>query len=92
MEKLKFVVQDPVGLHARPATVLVTAASKCSSNISLLYNGKTINLKSIMGVMAAGVPTQAQVEVVAEGADEKEAIETIAKTIVEQKVTDKVER
>ena len=62
MEKYSFVVADPVGLHARPATILVNQASKFASNIKLIYNGKEVNLKSIMGVMSLGVPTKAEVE------------------------------
>ncbi|MFR5748553.1 MAG: HPr family phosphocarrier protein, partial [Thomasclavelia spiroformis] len=53
-EKLSFVVSDPVGLHARPATILVNQASKFTSDIKLVYNGKEVNLKSIMGVMSLG--------------------------------------
>ena len=80
-EKLSFVVSDPVGLHARPATILVNQASKFTSNIKLVYNGKEVNLKSIMGVMSLGVPTKATVEIVAEGDDEKDVIASIAKVI-----------
>ncbi|MFQ7173262.1 MAG: phosphocarrier protein HPr [Thomasclavelia ramosa] len=79
-EKLSFVVSDPVGLHARPATILVNQASKFTSNIKLVYNGKEVNLKSIMGVMSLGVPT-ATVEIVAEGDDEKDVIASIAKLL-----------
>ena len=82
-EKLSFVVSDPVGLHARPATILVNQASKFASNVKLVYNGKEVNLKSIMGVMSLGVPTKA-----AEGEDEKDVIESIAKVIKEQKVAE----
>ena len=91
-EKLSFVVSDPVGLHARPATILVNQASKFTSNIKLVYNGKEVNLKSIMGVMSLGVPTKATVEIVAEivaeGDDEKDVIASIAKVIKEQKVAE----
>ena len=87
-EKLSFVVSDPVGLHARPATILVNQASKFTSNIKLVYNEKEVNLKSIMGVMSLGVPTKATVEIVAEGEDEKDVIESIAKVIKEQKVAE----
>lgn len=88
MEKYSFVVADPVGLHARPATILVNQASKFTSNIKLTYNGKEVNLKSIMGVMSLGVPTKAVVEVVAEGEDEVEAIAKIADVIKAQKVAE----
>ena len=81
MEKLSFVVSDPVGLHARPATILVNQASKFSSNINLIYNGKSVNLKSIMGVMSLGVGQSADVTITADGDDAKEAIEAIADTM-----------
>ena len=87
-ENFSFVVCDAVGLHARPAPMLVNQASKFSSNIKLIYNGKEVNLKSIMGVMSLGVPTKATVEIVAEGDDEKEVIASIAKVIKEQKVAE----
>ena len=83
-KELSFVVSDPVGLHARPATILVNQASKFTSNIKLVYNDKEVNLKSIMGVMSLGVP----VTIVAEGDDEEDVIASIAKVIKEQKVAE----
>jgi len=83
---LSFVVCDPVGLHARPATILVNKANHYESDMKIIYNGKEMNLKSIMGVMALGVPTQAEVIITADGNDEKEAIAQIRKAIKEQKV------
>ena len=87
MEKI-FTITDETGLHARPATVLVNTASKFGSEISLTYRDKKVNLKSIMGVMSLGVPTKATVEIEAEGEDEKDVIDSIAKVIKEQKVAE----
>ena len=87
-KELSFVVSDPVGLHARPATILVNQASKFTSNIKLVYNDKEVNLKSIMGVMSLGVPTKATVTIVAEGDDEEDVVASIAKVIKEQKVAE----
>ena len=84
MEKLSFVVSDPVGLHARPATILVNQASKFSSNINLIYNGKSVNLKSIMGVMSLGVGQGADVTISAEGADADDAIAAITETMTKE--------
>lgn len=81
-----FTVIDPVGLHARPATVLVTACSKVKSDVTVNWNGKSGNAKSIFAIMGMGVPTQATVEVVAEGEDEDAAIETIAQILKDEKV------
>lgn len=69
-----FVVIDKSGIHARPATTLVQTASKFNSDIDLEYNGKSVNLKSIMGVMALGIPTAAAIKITAKGHDSIEAI------------------
>ncbi len=83
---IKFVVCDPVGIHARPATILVNQACRFDSEINLVYNGRSVNLKSIMGVMHLGVPTKAEAEIIATGDDEKEAIASITKVLKEQKI------
>ena len=81
MEKKEFHIIAETGIHARPATLLVQAASKFGSDINLEYNGKSVNLKSIMGVMSLGVGQGADVTISAEGDDEKEAIAAVAETI-----------
>lgn len=81
MEKREFHIIAETGIHARPATLLVQAASKFNSDINLEYNGKSVNLKSIMGVMSLGVGQGADVTITADGDDAKEAIEAIADTM-----------
>ncbi|MDD6416981.1 MAG: phosphocarrier protein HPr [Lactobacillus porci] len=81
MEKKEFHIIAETGIHARPATLLVQAASKFGSDINLEYNGKSVNLKSIMGVMSLGVGQGADVTISAEGDDEKEALAAIAETM-----------
>lgn len=81
MEKKEFHITAETGIHARPATLLVQAASKFGSDINLEYNGKSVNLKSIMGVMSLGVGQGADVTISAEGDDEKEAIAAVAETM-----------
>lgn len=81
MEKCEFHIVAETGIHARPATLLVQAASKFNSDINLEYNGKSVNLKSIMGVMSLGVGQGADVTITADGDDAKEAIEAIADTM-----------
>lgn len=81
MEKREFYIVAETGIHARPATLLVQAASKFNSDINLEYNGKSVNLKSIMGVMSLGVGQGADVTITADGDDAKEAIEAIADTM-----------
>lgn len=85
MEKT-FVVTDETGIHARPATVLVSEASKFESNVSIEYNGKKANLKSIMGVMALGIMQGAEFTISADGSDEDDAVAAIEKVITSQEI------
>ena len=66
--------------HAQ-TTLLVQTASKFNSEISLEYKGKSVNLKSIMGVMSLGVGQGADVTITTEGADEADAMATIVETM-----------
>ncbi|KGM46299.1 phosphocarrier protein HPr [Neobacillus niacini] len=81
MVEKKFTVVDKTGIHARPATVLVQTASKFDSNINLAFNGKEVNLKSIMGVMSLGIPFGANITIIASGPDEEEAITALSDTL-----------
>ena len=81
MKKQEFNITAETGIHARPATLLVQSASKFNSDINLEYKGKSVNLKSIMGVMSLGVGQGSDVVITAEGDDEEEAIQAIAETM-----------
>ncbi len=77
MVEKQFRIIDETGLHARPATKLVQQASKFSSDISLEYKNKKVNLKSIMGVLSLGVPVNAEIKIIADGNDEEEALNSL---------------
>ncbi len=81
MAEKTFTITSPEGVHARPATILVQNASKFSSDINMEYNGKSVNLKSIMGVMSLGIPAGAQIKVTADGPDAEEALTSIGETL-----------
>lgn len=81
MERREYHITAETGIHARPATLLVQTASKYNSDIKLEYNGKSVNLKSIMGVMSLGVGQGAEVTITVEGPDEEEAIQGIDETM-----------
>lgn len=86
MVDVKVVVIDPVGLHARPATVAVNAATKCKCKVSVSFKGRTVDMKSIMGVMSLGIPTQSEIVIACEGDDEEAALNSIIETLRAQKV------
>ena len=88
MEKRDFHVTAETGIHARPATILVQTASKFSSDINLVYNEKSVNLKSIMGVMSLGVGQGADVTITAEGDDEADAMKAIEETMASENVAE----
>lgn len=88
MEKREYHITAETGIHARPATLLVQTASKFSSEVNLEYKGKSVNLKSIMGVMSLGVGQGSDVTISVEGSDEKEAIEAIDETIKKEGMAD----
>lgn len=74
-------IVNKTGLHARPASLFVQAAAKFKSDIFIIKNGSEINAKSIMGVMAGGLSKGTQIDIRAEGADEVEAVEALAKMV-----------
>ena len=86
MTEVKVLVVDPVGLHARPATVAVHAASKCKCKVTVSFKGRTVDMKSIMGVMSLGIPTQSEITLTCDGEEEEKALETIIETLRAQKV------
>lgn len=86
MKQVKVLVIDPVGLHARPATVAVNAASKFKCDVQVSFKEKSVNMKSIMGVMSLGIPTQSEIVISCEGEDEDNAIKTIEEILRTQKV------
>ncbi len=86
MVKKLFKITSESGLHARPATILVNVAVNYKSDIRLNALKKTIDFKSIMGVMSLGVYSGTTIEVIADGEDEVEAIEGIKDKILELKL------
>lgn len=81
MVEKQFTVIDEAGIHARPASLLVSTANKFESDVFLVHNGKDVNLKSILGVMSLGIGSGDEFAIRAEGTDEQEALIEIEKTL-----------
>ncbi len=73
MLQKEFKVIDETGIHARPATLLVQAASKFQSN-TLEFNGRKVNLKINYGCYESWSWKDADIVIYADGADEAEAL------------------
>ena len=67
-----FVVKDEMGLHARPAGLLVKEAAKCSSKVTLKKGDKTGDAKRIFNIMGLSIKGGEEVEVLVEGEKEQE--------------------
>lgn len=80
--KKMFKITAPEGLHARPAALLVTAVTPFECDVQLTYKEKSVNLKSIMGVMAQGVAPGSIVEISAKGSDVEKLFQTITEVMV----------
>ena len=74
VKRIDVTVTDPVGLYATPATELVDTMKMLNSDIKLVYASKTVNMKSLMGVLSLGIPTKAKIEIIADGEDEDAVI------------------
>lgn len=85
MEKLTVVLNNPDGLHARPAAIFVQEASKFKSYIELEFNGQSVNAKSIIGIMSLGAFHGEKVTLTADGPDEKRALQVL-KNLLENKL------
>ena len=70
-------VELPSGLEARPAAMLVQTASQYESRIYVEIAEKKVNAKSIMGMMSLGIAEGEQVTIIADGADEENAVADI---------------
>ena len=73
----KVLVLNEEGLHARPAGMLVKAASTFTSDIELEVDGDTANAKSIMSIMGLGLTKNTEVTITANGADAEAAIKEL---------------
>lgn len=81
MREVQLIIQNPTGLHARPAKVLVNLAKKFQSTINVQHGAKRANAKSMVSVLTLGAVSGTQVTITADGPDEDEAIEQLEAAI-----------
>jgi phosphocarrier protein HPr len=77
MIKEEIEIINILGLHARASTKFTQTASQFSSDIWVTRNGRRVNAKSIMGVMMLAASKGSMVELEANGADERQAIDAL---------------
>lgn len=73
MKTFQYTITDMVGLHARPAGMLVKEVKKYESNVTIIKNGKSSDASKLMMLMSLGVKCGDEITVAVTGADEETA-------------------
>lgn len=75
------LVQNQVGLHARPATFFIQKANEFKSSIWVEKEERRVNAKSLLGVLSLGIMGGTEIRIIAGGPDEKQAVEELVKLV-----------
>ena len=74
-------VKNSVGLYARPATYFIQKANEFKSSIWVEKEERRVNAKSLLGILSLGVVGNTEIKIIADGTDEKEAVESLVKMV-----------
>ena len=74
-------VENQVGLHARPATFFIQKANEYKASIWVEKEERRVNAKSLLGVLSLGIVKDTTITLIADGADEKEAVAALVELI-----------
>jgi len=81
MYSREVTVSNQVGLHARPATFFIQKANEFKSSIWVEKEERRVNAKSLLGVLSLGIIKGTSINIMADGADESEAVSALAELI-----------
>lgn len=71
------VIQNQVGLHARPATFFIQKANEFKSSIWVEKDERKVNAKSLLGVLSLGIVGGTTIKIIVDGSDKKEALDAL---------------
>lgn len=74
-------VKNQVGLHARPATFFIQKANEFKSSVWVEKDERKVNAKSLLGVLSLGITKGTEIKLIADGADESEAVKALVELI-----------
>jgi phosphocarrier protein len=75
------LVQNQVGLHARPATFFIQKANEFRSSIWVEKEERRVNAKSLLGVLSLGIVGGTTIKIIADGSDETDAVDSLVKLV-----------
>lgn len=71
------IVNNQVGLHARPATFFIQKANEFKASIWVEKDERKVNAKSLLGVLSLGIVKGTSINLIADGVDEQEAVDAL---------------
>ena len=75
------LVQNQVGLHARPATFFIQKANEFKSSIWVEKEERRVNAKSLLGVLSLGIVGGVTIRIITDGADEEQAVDALVELV-----------
>ena len=75
------VVQNQVGLHARPATFFIQKENEFKSSIWVEREERRVNAKSLLGVLSLGILGGSEIRIIADGSDEQAAVTALVELV-----------
>ena len=75
------VVQNQVGLHARPATFFIQKANEFKASIWIEKEERRVNAKSLLGILSLGIVGGTQIKIIADGSDEQVAVNSLVELV-----------
>lgn len=81
MYSKEVTLQNQVGLHARPATFFIQKANEFKSSIWVEKEDRKVNAKSLLGILSLGITRGTAITIIADGLDEKEAVDALYELI-----------
>ena len=75
------VVNNQVGLHARPATFFIQKANEFKSSIWIEKEERRVNAKSLLGILSLGIVGGTSIRIIADGADEQQAVDALVELV-----------
>lgn len=80
--EVEIIIENPHGLHARPAAQFVQTAGRYNSHVELEKDGQLIDGKSIMGILSLGLECKSQIVLRVDGSDEEEAAKALEEILL----------
>lgn len=77
----RVTITNQVGLHARPATFFIQKANEFKCSIYVEKNDRRVNAKSLLGVLSMGITRGTEIDIIADGTDEQQAVDTLSELV-----------